>query len=347
MPSILVLDDEPTLVKLIVAVLEGAHYEVHRFSKPLDALKALESEDLNPDLFLVDISMPIMTGTEFLGRVRQHERFLRTPFIFLSGLSERHNIRDGMSLGADDYLTKPVDPSEVLRAVEVRLRRAQELAPPESTSVEAFALGNAGLTWAGREVAWGSKKAAEFFFYLLEHPGGSTTWEAAEALWPDKDESRAASVFHTTLHRLRKALEPEAVQSTNRRYFLNTSVSISYDVTRYLEATKALANQSASVAQFDAAILLYRGPYLPNFDSAWCEEKREALHATHLALLLDAIKCAEQQHELRQAAWYAHLATQHEPFADEGWVQLVRLFEQLGDARRAARARARQAGWDD
>ncbi len=344
MPSVLVVDDEPALVKLVSAILKSAEYDVHAFTRPAEALDALG--ELEVDVFVSDVSMPVMNGYEFLERVREHEQHKQTPFIFLSGLADRRDIRAGMNLGADDYLTKPFEAYELLEALEVRLRRAEELRPPKATGVLARGLGEAGVTWDGRDVSWGSKKAAEFFFYLLEHPGGTTTWEAAEALWPEKDETRAASVFHTTLHRLRKTLEAEAVQSSNRRYYLNPDLDIVYDVRQYLEAAKHVQEQPDLVT-FEQAVQLYRGPYLAGFDSEWCEERREALHATHLGLLLDGAKLAESRGENRQAAWYAHLATQHEPFSDAAWSELARLWEKMGDHRRAMRARERQFNWDE
>ncbi len=345
MSTVLVLDDEPTLVKLVEAILKGNDYEVHAFTRAKDALSALEGE-LIPDAFVCDISMPVMNGYEFCSSVRTFEKFRTTPFIFLSGLAERGDIRKGMNTGADDYLTKPFEHHELLEALEVRLRRAEEIRPPRQLGVMARGLGEASVSWDSNEVTWGSKKAAEFFFYLLEHPGGSTTWEAAEALWPEKDETRAASVFHTTLHRLRKTLEADAVQSANRRYYLNPDLEITYDVRTYLEAAKT-AQETPSLEIFDAAVSMYRGPYLAGFDSEWCEDRREALHATHLGLLLDAAKIAEGRGESRRAAWYAHLAAAHEPFADTAWNDLARLWDGMGDSRRAANARARQLAWDE
>lgn len=345
MPSVLVLDDEPALVKLVGAILKSAGYQVHPFTRPTEALEELPGLQL--DAIIADISMPVMTGMEFFHQVRAIERFKYTPFIFLSGLAERRDVREGMALGADDYITKPFESRELLEALAVRLKRAEEAGPQNNkgTLIQARALGEASVSWAGREVTWGSKKAAEFFFFLLEHPGGTTTWEAAEALWPEKDEARAASVFHTTLHRLRKTLEPDAVHSSNRRYYLNPEITIQFDVRQYLDAaTSAQARQDQGL--FDTAIRLYKGPYLAGFDSEWCDERRETLHATHLGLLLDAAKLAESRNDTHRAAYYAHLGTLHEPFSDTAWFELARLWDSMGDARRAARARDHQPHWE-
>ncbi len=347
MPSIVVLDDEPALAKLISVILRGAGYEVHAFTRPTEALEALE-QGLNAQAIVADVTMPVMSGHEFFERVRSIEVHRATPFIFLSALAERRDVREGMSLGADDYITKPFESQELLQALEVRLRRLEELRSlrrDEKESV-ARALGGAGMTWQGREIEWGSKKAAEFFFYLLEHPGGTTTWEAAEALWPDKDETRAASVFHTTLHRLRKTLIPEAVLSYNRRYSLNPELDLDYDVNLYFDASRR-ARDTQNLDTFEQAARLYQGPYLAGFDSEWCEERREALHAAQLGLLLDASQLAETQGDGRRAAWFAHLAVRHEPFADAAWSKLALLWERLGDTQRAARARDRELHWDD
>ena len=343
MAQVLVLDDESSIGRLIDAILSGAGYEVQCFTRAKDALEALEN--FEPDAIISDINMPGMDGLEFCRIVREKDRFHFTPFIFLSALSERRDMREGMNQGADDYLTKPFTSQELLESLEVRIRRSEELKPVKSESIEARALGEASLTWKGQEVVWGSKKAAEFFFLLLEHPNGVTTWEAAEALWPDKDESKAASVFHTTLHRLRKTLEMDIVQSTNRRYYIAPDLDIVYDVREYLATAKG-AQVTKDQALFDKAAQLYRGSYLSGFESAWCEDQRDTLHATHLSLLTDASKVFESQNNIQQAAWYAHLAAQHEPYSDTVWTELARLFDVMGDTRRAERARERSSNWD-
>jgi two-component SAPR family response regulator len=348
-PSVLVLDDEPALTKLISVMLETRGYTVRGFLRPLEALEALEG--FSPDAIISDVSMPQMDGLEFCRRVRENPRFAQVPFIFLSAMAERRDIREGMNVGADDYLTKPFQSDELLDALEVRLKRAETLRAPLASSVgpaavmQARALGAASLLHHGSEVTWGSRKAAEFFFLLLERPNGVTTWEAAEALWPDKDESRAASVFHTTLHRLRKVLDDELVFTRNRRYYLNSDLALHYDVREYMELAKR-AQGSLDIGTFERAINLYQGSYLADFESDWCQDLRETLHGTHLSLLLDASRRAEVLGDARRATWFAHLSTQHDPYSDRSWNELSRLYDGMGDSRRAERARARLETWD-
>ena len=346
MPSILVLDDEPALTKLLVIILEQQGYTVRGFTNPLEALESLQQ--FTPDAIVSDVSMPLMGGLEFCRRVRLIEGLKGIPVIFLSALAERRDVREGMNVGADDYLTKPFQREELLEALEVRLQRAaQRTTPPslESDLMQAQAFGAANLYHRGAQVSWGSRKAAEFFFLLLENPNGLTTWAAAEALWPDKDESRAASVFHTTLHRLRKVLDDDMVYTRNRRYYLNTESPMTYDVRDYTQLVRR-AQQDNDLETFSTAVELYKGAYLADFESSWCVDLRETLHATHLSLLRDASKRAEGLLDTRRATWFAHLATQHDTYNDTVWLDLSRLYERIGDEKRAERARSRLETWD-
>jgi len=83
--------------------------------------------------------MPGLNGHGVLTELRGDAAMLRTPFIFLTGDGEMKDLREGMNLGADDYLVKPVDPDELLKAVKVRLKRSEASAaqrPAEPASPE-------------------------------------------------------------------------------------------------------------------------------------------------------------------------------------------------------------------
>jgi DNA-binding NarL/FixJ family response regulator len=78
---------------------------------------------LRPALVICDILMPVMSGLELLARVRANEMVGATPFIFLTALGDAASHRNGMNLGADDYLAKPFAPDELIGAINARLRR--------------------------------------------------------------------------------------------------------------------------------------------------------------------------------------------------------------------------------
>ena len=78
-----------------------------------------------PDLILCDVMMPELDGYGVLQALQADASLARTPFIFLTAKGEKNDLRSGMDLGADDYLTKPVANAELVRAIEARLRRAE------------------------------------------------------------------------------------------------------------------------------------------------------------------------------------------------------------------------------
>lgn len=123
-PTVLVVEDEQAILEIITYLLQDEGYKVLQASNGTAALLLLEED--RPDLIISDIRMPGMDGFELCERVRANPDFVQLPFIFLTGKDERADMRRGMGLGADDYLTKPFEPEDLLTAVRVRLSRAAE-----------------------------------------------------------------------------------------------------------------------------------------------------------------------------------------------------------------------------
>jgi len=124
---ILVVDDDPPSVKMTAFLLREEGYEVLAASNGRDALLLLERE--KPDLVLLDVMMPGLDGFETLRQIRARDPI---PVIFLSAKGETADRVAGLEIGADDYLAKPFEPSELLARVKAVLRRT-----------EAYALGDA------------------------------------------------------------------------------------------------------------------------------------------------------------------------------------------------------------
>ncbi len=126
MATILVADDQQDLRAMISLTLESAGFQVLRSGDGLEALAILQAHAV--DLILADIAMPRMNGYQLYQRVRENPGWLAIPFIFLTARSMDSDIRYGKELGVDDYLTKPIEPEDLLAAVQGRLRRALQLA---------------------------------------------------------------------------------------------------------------------------------------------------------------------------------------------------------------------------
>jgi CheY-like chemotaxis protein len=121
MALILVAEDDNGTQRLISTALRNQGHEVLSAPDGLSAWRLIEMR--SPDLIVSDVNMPGMTGFALLQRLRAHSGLALTPFLLLTSLQERPDMRQGMLLGADDYLTKPLRPRELVEAVNAQLNR--------------------------------------------------------------------------------------------------------------------------------------------------------------------------------------------------------------------------------
>jgi two-component system, OmpR family, alkaline phosphatase synthesis response regulator PhoP len=120
MAKVLVIDDEPSIVNLITAYLKPEGYEVLTASDGPSGLKAARA--FKPDLIILDIMLPGMDGIELLSRLRRESEVY---VILLTARTEETDKVVGLSVGADDYVTKPFSPRELTARVKAALRRIQ------------------------------------------------------------------------------------------------------------------------------------------------------------------------------------------------------------------------------
>ncbi|MCS6825377.1 MAG: response regulator [Caldilinea sp.] len=122
MPAkILLADDDPMLQKLIANTLKLEHHDVIVAVNGQEALDLIRSE--KPDLVILDIMMPLINGFDVCAELRRHPETETLPVIMLSGLGQVQEKIMGLRAGADEYLTKPIDPRELLTRVEMLLER--------------------------------------------------------------------------------------------------------------------------------------------------------------------------------------------------------------------------------
>jgi two-component system alkaline phosphatase synthesis response regulator PhoP len=121
MPRILVVDDEPSIVNLVSVYLRAEGFEVFTASDGTAGLKAART--LKPDLIVLDVMLPGMDGVELLSRLRRESEVY---VILLTARAEETDKIVGLSVGADDYVTKPFSPRELTARVKAALRRLQQ-----------------------------------------------------------------------------------------------------------------------------------------------------------------------------------------------------------------------------
>ncbi|RDY58186.1 response regulator [Flagellimonas nanhaiensis] len=125
MKKILLVEDDASLRENVEELLDLSGFRVFAAANGQQAVEMAKIE--HPDLVLCDIMMPEMDGYEVLEQLSSCETTRHIPFIFVSAKTERHEVRKGMELGADDYLTKPFEEDELLNAINTRLEKAEQM----------------------------------------------------------------------------------------------------------------------------------------------------------------------------------------------------------------------------
>lgn len=196
MKTILVIEDEAQIKSDIIKTLELCNYEVFGADNGKEGLqKALEHI---PDLIVSDIMMPEMNGYELLTELQKYKETDSIPFLFLSAKSEKADIREGMKLGADDFITKPFDIDELIDAVEIRLKRKER---SDQHYVEKFEDLRANLRRSlPHEIRTPMGVILGFTDFLLKSYDTSSQEEAQEMLQNIKDSAeRLNNLFENYL----------------------------------------------------------------------------------------------------------------------------------------------------
>jgi two-component system response regulator VanR len=210
--SILVVDDDPAIAELVEIHLLSEGYEVYKAESAAEALKILEQTDIH--LVILDIMMPDMDGLEVCRIIRKERN---TPIMMLSAKSEDVDKILGLRTGADDYLTKPFNPLELVARVKAHLRRYLSLNPKASTTASDDLIALRGLeidrakhtvTVDGRAVTLTPTEYG-ILFLLARNPGRVfSSEEIFERVWNERYfQSNNTVVVH--IRKLREKLEDD------------------------------------------------------------------------------------------------------------------------------------------
>ncbi|WP_374240120.1 phosphate regulon transcriptional regulator PhoB [Zoogloea sp.] len=205
--TILLVEDEPAIQELIAANLTRAGHHVLRASDAETGQRIVR--DALPDLILLDWMLPGMSGVEFAKRLRSEERTRSIPLIMLTARGEEQDKVAGLEAGADDYVTKPFSPRELVARIKAVLRRRAPETTEDAVEIGGLRLDPAThrLTADGKPVNLGPTEF-RLLHFLMTHPERvHSRAQLLDQVWGDHVfvEERTVDVH---IRRLRSALEP-------------------------------------------------------------------------------------------------------------------------------------------
>jgi DNA-binding response OmpR family regulator len=211
-PSVLIVDDEQRLVDLVTSYLRREDYRVLTAA---DGHAAVElARTARPDLIVLDLMLPGLDGLEVCRSVR---RFSDAYILMLTAKAEELDKVVGLSVGADDYVTKPFSPRELVARIKALLRRPRGIGPSEHTPPLPQRLGDLAIDRARYEVTRGGRPveltAREFALLatLAEHPGRVFTRQhLLERVWGEAAYDEHVVEVHVS--NLRRKLEADPAQ---------------------------------------------------------------------------------------------------------------------------------------
>lgn len=210
MKRVLVVDDEESILKVVSYALSQAGYEVHTASDAAGA--EMLFDEIDPDLVVLDLMLPGKSGLDVARDLRTHSD---TPIIMLSARGDEVDRVLGLEFGADDYVTKPFSPRELVSRVKAILRRTEGSHEKASIRVADLEIDTRSrqVKLSGQPIHLTSSEYG-ILLYLARHPGTAYSRQAIlSALWDESPvgDERAIDVH---IHNIREKLEADPKNPT-------------------------------------------------------------------------------------------------------------------------------------
>ena len=205
--DILVVEDEPAIQELIAVNLEHAGHRVQRAHSAAEADAMIR--DIRPDLILLDWMLPDIAGTALARKLRADTRSKDIPIIMLTARAQERDKVEGLDAGADDYITKPFSPKELLARINAVLRRRSPQLTADAITVDGLELDPATHRVSGKdqELRLGPTEFKLLHFFMTHPERVYSRMQLLDHVWGDHVfvEERTVDVH---IRRLRQALEP-------------------------------------------------------------------------------------------------------------------------------------------
>lgn len=212
--KILVVDDEPSIVTLLKFNLEQAGFSVMTASDGREGYERASNQ--SPDIIVLDLMLPQMDGMEICKRLRQDK--INTPILMLTAKDDEFDKILGLELGADDYLTKPFSPREVIARVKAILRRTQDAGETSSQEDKSLTIGNLEVfpeqfeAYFNKEKLELTPKEFELLHYLSSHRGKVLSRDQLlDSVW-NYDYAGDTRIVDVHISHLREKIEEDTKQ---------------------------------------------------------------------------------------------------------------------------------------
>lgn len=203
--TILVVEDEPAVREMLVFALERAGFVIMAAGDAVQAQTMMA--ECTPDLMLIDWMMPGLSGVDFTKRLKNGEASRRIPIIMLTARSDEMDKVRGFDVGADDYVTKPFSPRELVARIKAVLRRTAPVSQDKIMEIEGLRLDPAGhrVTAHGNAVDLGPTEFRMLNFFMAHPERVYSRGQLLDKVWGTEVyiEERTVDVH---IRRLRKAL---------------------------------------------------------------------------------------------------------------------------------------------
>jgi len=284
---ILIIEDDASVCELLFSSLTKSGYRVSATHNGETALTVIEDDP--PDLVVLDLNLPGMSGLDVCRIMRQDPWLSKIPVLMLTGKSEEDDIVAGLEVGADDYVTKPFSPKLVGARVKALLRRGSHLRvqgpaddPAKPSNAPALmlvkTLGKCELDIGGRRLSWAeefSPAQRQLMSLLVSLTDSKVPQEEVQAaLWPDSSTKKARSSFDSLLSRVRRTMDEWFAPFDSKQYLvvkrgylcLENSRIDAHEFRRLVrKAHQQVANLEYWPAEitFSSAFSLWQGTFVP------------------------------------------------------------------------------------
>ena len=222
MPKILIVDDEPPIREVIRFALEAADFQALEAGHADEARNQIIAE--NPDLILLDVMLPGRSGLELARQLKQNPKTRELPIIMLTARSEEQDKVSGLEIGADDYITKPFSPRELLARIKAVLRRTTPIGPDTQIEYNSLRINPSShrVTVNGKMLGLAPTEYRLLHFFMSHPDRAFDRPQLLDAVWGDDVfvDERTVDVH---VRRLRKLLEP-----TGHQHLIQTVRGVGY-----------------------------------------------------------------------------------------------------------------------